>query len=113
MFLQNIGTLSTDGSHVQIATFSIAAILLGGASVARATSGQAILLGVILFHTLLIVSPKAGNNLFGDAEIGEFFRAFVSYGVIEVALGLHAWNKTMQSAKRRLESKVLDTLSTM
>lgn len=108
IFLQNIGTLSTYGSHVQIATFSIAAILLGGASVARATSGQAIL-GVILFHTLFIVSPKAGNNLFGDAEIGEFFRAFVSYGVIGVALGLHAWNKTMQSAKKRLDSKVLDT----
>jgi len=107
IFLQNIGTLSTYGSHVQIATFSIAAILLGGASVAKATSGQAIL-GVILFHTLFIVSPKAGNNLFGDAEIGEFFRAFVSYGVIGVALGLHAWNKTVQAAKRRVAAKVLD-----
>jgi simple sugar transport system permease protein len=102
IFLQNIGTLSTYGSHVQIATFSIAAILLGGASVTKATSGQAIL-GVILFHTLFIVSPKAGNNLFGDAQIGEFFRAFVSYGVIGVALGLHAWNKRVQAARRHLD----------
>lgn len=103
IFLQNIGTLSTYGSHVSIATFSIAAILLGGASVTKATSGQAIL-GVILFHTLFIVSPKAGNNLFGDAQIGEFFRAFVSYGVIGVALGLHAWNKRVQAIRRRLDA---------
>jgi simple sugar transport system permease protein len=102
IFLQNIGTLSTYGSHVQIATFAIASILLGGASVTKATSGQAIL-GVILFHTLFIVSPKAGNNLFGDAQIGEFFRAFVSYGVIGVALGLHAWNKRIQALRRQLD----------
>jgi len=104
IFLQDIGTLSTYGSHVQIATFSIAAILLGGASVTKATSGQAIM-GVILFHTLFIVSPKAGNNLFGDAQIGEFFRAFVSYGVIGVALGLHAWNKRVQASRRRLDAE--------
>lgn len=100
IFLQNIGVLSTYGSHVQTALFSIAAILLGGASVVKATSGQAIL-GVILFHTLFIVSPKAGNNLFGDAQIGEFFRAFVSYGVIGVAIGLHEWNKIVRAARSR------------
>ncbi len=100
IFMQNIGTLATYGSHVQIATFSIAAILLGGASVSKATNGQAIL-GVILFHTLFIVSPKAGNNIFGEAQIGEFFRAFVAYGVIGVALGLHAWRKTMDSRRKR------------
>lgn len=94
IFLQNMGIMNTYGSHVQIALFSIAAILIGGASVSKATVGQA-LLGVILFHTLFIVSPKAAQNLFGDAQIGEFFRNFISYGVIGVALGLHAWKKTL------------------
>lgn len=94
IFLQNIGTLNTYGSHVQIATFAIAAILIGGASVSKATIGQA-LLGVILFHTLFIVSPKAAKELFGDAQIGEFFRNFVAYGVIGVSLGLHAWKKAV------------------
>ncbi len=93
IFLQNIGIMNTYGSHVQIALFSIAAILIGGASVSKATVGQA-LLGVVLFHTLFIVSPKAAQNVFGDAQIGEFFRNFVSYGVIGVALGLHAWKKS-------------------
>lgn len=92
IFLQNMGVLNTYGSHIQIATFSIAALLVGGASVSKATVGQA-LLGVVLFHTLFLLSPMAGKNLFGDAQIGEFFRAFIAYGVIGVSLGLHAWKK--------------------
>lgn len=94
LFLQNMGVLNTYGSHVQIGLFSVAALLIGGASVSKATVGQAIL-GVILFHTLFIVSPNAGQNLFGEAQIGEFFRAFVAYGVIGVSLGLHAWKKLL------------------
>ncbi|WP_243414687.1 ABC transporter permease subunit [Sporosalibacterium faouarense] len=101
IFLQNIGTLNTYGSHEQIGMFSIAALLIGGASVSKATVGQAIL-GTALFHTLFIVSPLAGKNLFGDAQIGEFFRAFVVYGVIGVSLGLHAW-KNRAELKRKLK----------
>lgn len=98
IFLQNMSVLNTYGSHVQIGMFSVAALLIGGASVSRATVGQAIL-GVILFHTLFIVSPKAGQNMFGDAQIGEFFRAFVAYGVIGVSLGLHAMRKVHEAKK--------------
>jgi len=93
IFIQNLGILNTYGSHKQIALFAVAALLIGGASVSKATIGQAFL-GVLLFHTLFIVSPKAGLNLFGDAQLGEYFRTFVAYGVIGVSLGLHAW-KTM------------------
>ena len=95
IFLQNIGTVNTYGSHKQIGMFSIAALLVGGASVSKATIGQAIL-GVTLFHTLFIVSPTAGKQLFGDAQIGEYFRSFFVYGVIGVSLGLHAWKKSVQ-----------------
>ncbi len=35
--------------------------------------------------------PLAGKALAGDAGIGEFFRVFVAYAVITVALVLHAW----------------------
>ena len=38
------------------------------------------------FHTLFIVAPQAGKTLFGDAAIGEYFRVFVSYLVITIAL---------------------------
>lgn len=98
-FLQNLGTLSTYGQHEYVGIFAIAALLIGGASVTKATIGQA-LLGTVLFHTLFIVSPLAGKNLFGDPQLGEYFRAFVAYGVIGVALGMHAWKKLLQSRQK-------------
>lgn len=99
IFLQNIGTLNTYGSHEQVGMFAIAALLIGGASVTKANNKQA-LLGVILFHTLFIVSPMAGKNLFDNAQIGEYFRVFIAYGVIAVSLGLHAWKKSAENKRK-------------
>jgi len=95
IFLQNMGAFSTYGSHEQIGLYSVAALLIGGATVTKATIGQA-LLGVFLFHALFIVSPSAGRQLFGDAQVGEYFRVFVAYGVIGATLALHAWRKLLQ-----------------
>jgi simple sugar transport system permease protein len=92
IYLQNLGTFSTYGAHLQIGQFAIAALLVGGASVQKATNQQAII-GVILFHTLFIVAPEAGKVLFGNAQIGEYFRVFVSYGVIALSLAMHAWKR--------------------
>jgi simple sugar transport system permease protein len=88
--LQNLGTLNTYNSHEQVGMFSIAALLVSGATVRRATVIQA-LIGTALFHTLFVVSPLAGKALAGDAQIGEYFRSFVAYAVITLALVLHAW----------------------
>ncbi len=90
IFLQNISTLNTYNSHEQVGTFAIAALLVGGATARRATIWQA-LLGLLLFHTLFVVSPLAGQAIVGIPQIGEYFRVFVAYGVIGVALALHAW----------------------
>lgn len=95
IFLQNVGTFSTYGAHTQVGQFNIAALLVGGASIQKATNKQAIL-GVILFHTLFIVAPLAGKELFGDPAIGEYFRVFVSYGVIAMSLAMHAWKKPVK-----------------
>jgi simple sugar transport system permease protein len=95
-FLQNLGTMNTYSSHEQVGMFSIAALLVSGATVRRATVGQA-LIGTLLFHTLFVVSPLAGKALAGDAQIGEYFRVFVAYAVITVALVLHAWQKKRTS----------------
>jgi simple sugar transport system permease protein len=91
-FMQNIGTFNTYNSHEQVGMFSIAALLVSGATVTRATVPQA-LLGTLLFHTLFVVSPLAGKALAGDAQVGEYFRVFVAYAVITMALALHAWQK--------------------
>ncbi len=96
IFLQNIGTMNTYGSHMQVGMFAIAAILIGGASVSSAKIQHA-LIGTVLFHSVFIVSPTAGKTLFGDAQIGEFFRSFVVYGVIGVSLALHSWKRAKEA----------------
>ena len=50
--------------------------------------------GTILFHILFFITPLAGKVLFSDPQLGEYFRVFVSYGVIAMALAMHAWKKT-------------------
>lgn len=104
IFLQSVGTLSTYGAHTQVGQFAIAAILVGGASIQKATNKQA-LLGIVLFHTLFIVSPLAGKELFGDPVIGEYFRVFVSYGVIAMALAMHAWKKVVKPKEEKAEGE--------
>jgi len=92
LFLQNISTLQTYSSHEQVGLFSVASLLVGGASISKATYKQA-LLGILLFHLLFIISPFAGQNLVNNSQIGEFFRVFVAYGVIGIALLLHSWER--------------------
>lgn len=90
IWLSNIGTMNTYQSHEQVGPYAIAALLVGGATVVRATIWHAIL-GTLLFHTLFIVSPIAAQEIFGSAQIGEYFREFIAYAVIGATLALHAW----------------------
>ena len=99
IYLQNMGNLSTYSSHSQIGMFCIAALLVGGASVDKASIGN-VFLGVTLFHLMFIVAPKAGAVITGDTMIGEYFRVFVSYGIITIALVLY------ETKKRRAKSRL-------
>jgi simple sugar transport system permease protein len=98
IFVQNMGSFQTYGAHEQVGLYAGAAILVGGASIKKATNTQA-LIGCVLFHLLFIVAPSAGKNLFGDAAIGEYFRVFISYGVIALALVMHAWSGAQKKKK--------------
>jgi len=98
IFVQNMGSFQTYGAHEQVGLYAGAAILVGGASIKKATNTQA-LVGCVLFHLLFIVAPSAGKNLFGDAAIGEYFRVFISYGVIALALVMHAWSGVAKKKK--------------
>lgn len=98
IFVQNMGSFQTYGAHEQVGLYAGAAILVGGASIKKATNTQA-MVGCILFHLLFIVAPSAGKNLFGDAAIGEYFRVFISYGVIALALVMHAWSGVQKKRK--------------
>ena len=98
IYLQNRGTLNTYNSHNQIGMFSAAALLVGGASVDKANIRN-VFLGVILFHLMFYVAPYAGKNLIGEAQLGEYFRVFVSYGVITLALVLYEMRKRREGRK--------------
>ena len=98
LYLQNMGNIATYSSHSQIGMFCIAALLVGGASVERASIGN-VFLGVILFHTMFIVAPKAGAQITGDSMIGEYFRVFVSYGVITLSLIMYETKKRRQKSQ--------------
>ena len=97
LYLQNIGNLSTYSAHSQVGMFCIAALLVGGASVDRASIGN-VFLGATLFHLMFIVAPQAGAKITGDSMIGEYFRVFVSYGVITLALIMYEMKKRRQKA---------------
>lgn len=102
IFVQNMGAFQTYGAHEQVGLYAGAAILVGGASVVRATNAQA-LIGCVLFHLMFILAPAAGKNLFGDAAIGEYFRVFICYGVIAVALVMHAWSENARKKKASVQ----------
>jgi simple sugar transport system permease protein len=87
---QNFGVMQVYGAHGEVGVYAIAALLVGGATVSRASVKHAII-GVLLFHALFILAPMAGNRLMGSALIGEYFRVFVANGVIAFALIMHAW----------------------
>ncbi|MCR5791449.1 MAG: ABC transporter permease [Lachnospiraceae bacterium] len=97
IYLQNMGNFATYSSHSQIGMFCIAALLVGGASVDRASIGN-VFLGVTLFHMMFIVAPAAGAKITGDSMIGEYFRVFASYAVITIALVMY------ETKKRRARS---------
>jgi simple sugar transport system permease protein len=100
IFLQNMGNMATYNAHDQTSFFAVAAILVGGASVKRATLPN-VFIGVVLLHALFVVSPGAGQKLFGEAMIGEYFRQFIGYGVIAVSLVLYAWRSRREAERLR------------
>ncbi|MEG1973305.1 MAG: ABC transporter permease, partial [Oscillospiraceae bacterium] len=60
IYLQDMGTLNTYNAHTNIGMFSVASILVGGASTSKANIKNAII-GVILFNSMFIMSPEIGQ----------------------------------------------------
>ncbi|MCA8959603.1 MAG: ABC transporter permease [Planctomycetes bacterium] len=89
IFLQNMAVMNTYQSHEQVGFYAIAALLVGGATVSRATIWNAIV-GTVLFHLLIVVVSTAGARL-DSPQVGEYLREFFAFAVIGVTLALHAW----------------------
>ncbi len=99
IYLQNLGTFNTVQQQSNVGLYSIAAILVGGATVQKAENKHATI-GVILFHTLFVVAPLAATKLIGDSAVSEYIRMFISYGVIAVSLALHAWKSVAKKEEK-------------
>ena len=99
IFLQNLGTFNTVQQQTNVGLYSIAAILVGGATVQKANNKHAVV-GVILFHALFVVAPLAATKLIGDSAVSEYIRMFISYGVIAVSLALHAWQSVAKKESK-------------
>lgn len=96
IFLQNLGTFNTVQQQTNVGLYSVAAILVGGATIQKANNKQAVI-GVILFHTLFVVAPLAATKLVGDSAVSEYIRMFISYGVIAVSLAMYAWKSVKKN----------------
>lgn len=92
LYLQNIGMFDVYTAHMTTDVISCAALLAGGASIKSAKIRHA-LIGIFLFHTLFIVSPQAGQSMFNNAALGEYFRSFIAYGTIAFALIINIKNE--------------------
>lgn len=103
IYLQNIGMLNVYTGHLKHEIFASAALLAGGATVSDAEIRHAFI-GLILFHTLFIVSPQAGQNLFNNPALGEYFRSFIAYGTIAFALIMNLREREAGEASWALET---------
>lgn len=103
IYLQNIGTLATYAGLDQAALYAAAALLVGGASILKASIVNAII-GTALFHLMFIIMPLAGKEVTGDAMVGEFLRTFISYAIVTISLILHEYNRKKEIKENRLKA---------
>ncbi len=87
-YMYSLGIVNVYSGHLHIDIFACAALLAGGATIKRASVLNAFV-GLVLFHTMFIVSPLAAQNVFANVAIGEYFRSFLAYAVIVFALILN------------------------
>jgi simple sugar transport system permease protein len=59
---------------------------------------------------MFIMSPEIGKAVFGNALLGEYFRTFMAYGVIGMALGIYVWNAN-RKARITLDPEEVQKLS--
>lgn len=90
VYVQSVGMMNTYTAHRSVGFLAGAALLAGGATVKRANVRNA-LIGTAVFHWMFMLSPLAGQALTGSPAIGEYFRSFVTYGTICVALVVTGW----------------------
>lgn len=102
LYIQNLGTMNTYLMHNSVGTYAIAAILIGGATVKTANIKN-VLIGNLLFQIIYGCAPNAAKVLMNSSQLGEYFRVFLCYAIIAVAIVSNAM-KEVALAKKRAQS---------
>ncbi|MGE5551937.1 MAG: ABC transporter permease subunit [Bacteroidota bacterium] len=85
VYAQSYGFLQLYTAPLYAAFPAVAAILVGGATLQRATIGH-VILGVVLFQTLLTIALPVTQTALQGADISEIARMIISNGMILYAL---------------------------
>ena len=108
VYEQGFGFVQLYMAPFNMALPAVSAILIGGATVNKATIAN-VIIGTFLFHFLFITAQDAANKLFGDSAVGEYFRAFISYGIIALALVIY----TLRSMQKKNPENALHAARAM
>ncbi|NLL37411.1 MAG: ABC transporter permease [Fretibacterium sp.] len=84
IYSQSYGFLQLYQAPLYMALYSVSAILIGGASLQRATITQAVI-GTFLFNSLLVIALPVANVAM-SSDISEIMRVIISNGIILYAL---------------------------
>jgi simple sugar transport system permease protein len=85
VYAQSYGFLQLYTAPLYMAFPAVAAILIGGATLQKATVGH-VIIGTILFHTLLTIALPVTQTLLKGADLSEIARMIISNGMILYAL---------------------------
>lgn len=84
IYSQSYGFIQLYQAPLYMAMYSVSAILIGGATLQRATITQA-LIGTFLFNALLVIALPVANEIM-SSDISEIMRVIISNGIILYAL---------------------------
>lgn len=85
IYAQSFGFYQLYTAPIMMAYPAISAILIGGATTRRASIGN-VILGVILYQSILTIALPVANELLADSSLSEILRTIVSNGIILYAL---------------------------
>ncbi|MCR4425683.1 MAG: ABC transporter permease [Firmicutes bacterium] len=85
VYAQSYGFLQLYQAPLYAAFPAVASILIGGATLQKATIGH-VVIGAVLFHTLLTIALPVTQTVLQGADISEIARIIISNGMILYAL---------------------------
>jgi len=85
VFCQSYGFAQLYAAPMMFALPAVAAVLIGGASLTRITLGH-VIVGVILFQSILVLAPPVLTEAFQGGDITESVRLTIQNGMILYAL---------------------------